>query len=51
MVGDSTVDSEGAKAAGVDFIGVTYGFGFTPDEKLPFTAADSISQLRRILCI
>lgn len=51
MVGDSTVDSEGAKAAGVDFIGVTYGFGFRPDEKLPFTAADSISQLRRILCI
>lgn len=29
LVGDSRYDMEGALAAGVDFIGVTYGFGFT----------------------
>lgn len=28
MVGDTAEDAEGALAAGVDFIGVTYGFGF-----------------------
>lgn len=28
MIGDSTGDSNGAEAIGVDFIGVTYGFGF-----------------------
>lgn len=28
MIGDSTGDSNGAEALGVDFIGVTYGFGF-----------------------
>ena len=27
MIGDTYFDSDGAKAAGVDFIGVTYGYG------------------------
>ncbi|MDO4326877.1 MAG: HAD hydrolase-like protein [bacterium] len=31
MVGDSRYDLEGAKEAGADFIGVLYGFGFSPD--------------------
>ena len=28
MIGDSSFDAEGAEAAGMDFVGVTYGFGF-----------------------
>ena len=36
MVGDTEYDYEGAKKAGVDFIGVTYGFGFKKNEKYPF---------------
>lgn len=33
MIGDSDNDANGAKDAGVDFIGVTYGFGFrTPGD-------------------
>lgn len=32
MIGDSRYDLEGAKEAGVDFIGVPYGFGFAPDD-------------------
>ena len=33
MVGDSPLDSEGAKNAGIDFIGVSYGFGDMSGEK------------------
>lgn len=29
LVGDSPYDAQGAKAAGVDFLAVTYGFGFS----------------------
>ena len=32
MVGDSQYDYEGAKEAGVDFLGVSYGFGFEGTE-------------------
>lgn len=32
MVGDTLHDSNGAKELGVDFIGVSYGFGFHGDE-------------------
>ena len=28
MIGDSTIDAQGAEELGIDFIGVTYGFGF-----------------------
>lgn len=34
LVGDSFYDSLGAKEAGVDFIGVTYGFGFKKKEDI-----------------
>lgn len=34
LVGDSVFDAEGAKEAGVDFLAVTYGFGFQKGEKL-----------------
>ena len=33
MIGDSSHDLNGAKECNVDFIGVTYGFGFKNDEK------------------
>jgi len=33
MVGDSIHDRTGAEAAGVGFIGVTYGFGFTAQDR------------------
>lgn len=33
MVGDSIHDLTGAEQAGVGFIGVTYGFGFGPNQK------------------
>lgn len=35
MVGDTSLDQQGALDAGVAFIGVDYGFGFPPDHQLP----------------
>lgn len=34
MVGDSWHDANGAKQIGIDFIGVTYGFGFKTKEEI-----------------
>lgn len=34
MIGDSIHDLKGAEQAGVDFIGLTYGFGFKSGERL-----------------
>ncbi len=34
LVGDSCYDAVGAKEAGIDFIGVTYGFGFKTKEDI-----------------
>lgn len=46
LVGDSIHDWEGACAAGVDFIGVTYGFGFSPSGVYPdFTVCHSPKEL------
>ena len=39
----------GANQAGVNFIGVTYGFGFKPDEKYEFISIDYPKQLLAIL--
>lgn len=53
LVGDSRYDRSGAEQAGVDFIGVSYGFGFKPDEKTDaergFVLADDCAQLEAIL--
>lgn len=53
MVGDSYYDAEAAHASGVDFVGVTYGFGFTEEkdlEKWPYTGiASSPRELINIL--
>ena len=32
MIGDTIHDSEGAERIGIDFLGVTYGFGFKNEE-------------------
>ena len=34
MVGDSEHDAKGAKSVGVDFLGVTYGFGYKTQEQI-----------------
>lgn len=34
LIGDSFYDSEGAKEAGIDFIGVTYGLGYNSIEEV-----------------
>ena len=37
MIGDTRQDRVGALEAGTDFIGVSYGFGFTPKEAADFS--------------
>ena len=49
LVGDSENDEIGAKNAGVDFIGVTYGFGFNCAEGYHFKMGKSIDDLERLL--
>ena len=34
LVGDSIYDADGAAEAGIDFVAVTYGFGFQPNEDI-----------------
>lgn len=36
LVGDSIYDHVGAAEAGIDFLGVLYGFGFAPENSYPF---------------
>lgn len=53
LVGDSRYDAEGAAKAGIDFIGVTYGFGFrTKEEVYKYTtvgAVDSVKELEKYI--
>lgn len=42
LVGDSNNDAIGARESGVDFLGVTYGFGFHKDQKYDFCTVDSV---------
>lgn len=54
LIGDSRYDYQGAAEAGVDFIGVSYGFGFRPDEEKTgraqgMTLAEDCSRLQKIL--
>jgi phosphoglycolate phosphatase len=52
MVGDSEHDALGAEEAGIDFIGVTYGFGFkTAEDVMKYRNvgyANSVEALRRV---
>ena len=45
LVGDSNNDWHGSQQAGVNFIGVTYGFGFKKEEKYEFTTIDKPMEL------
>lgn len=53
LIGDSSFDRNGARQAGVDFIGVSYGFGFMPDgashSERGFALADSCSDIKKLL--
>lgn len=53
LVGDSRGDSDGAEKAGVDFAGVTYGWGFSSKKEIEsgyYTfAADSVDELKKFL--
>lgn len=45
MIGDSSHDALGAQAAGIDFIGVTYGFGFRdPADVAQFPHVGAVSE-------
>lgn len=45
MIGDSSHDVVGAVQAGMDFIGVTYGFGFcSQDEIMQYMAAGGVDK-------
>ncbi len=52
-VGDSSFDSDGARQAGLDFIGVTYGFGFRNVKEVEAVGAvaccDSVAALKQLL--
>lgn len=52
-VGDSSFDSDGARHAGIDFIGVTYGFGFKSIKEVEEVGAvaccDSVAALKKLL--
>ena len=48
-IGDSIFDFEGAANVGMDFIGVTYGFGFKPNEQYSFETVDALIQVKNIL--
>lgn len=53
LVGDSIYDANGAKACGIDFIGVSYGFGFKSKEEVynsgAVKAVDDPQQLAEFL--
>ena len=53
MVGDTENDRLGAQRAGIDFIGVTYGFGFQDKSELAMSAcigaADSVKELSKLI--
>lgn len=48
-IGDTNGDYIGASECGMDFIGVTYGFGFKEGVEYPFITVDSCEGVKRIL--
>lgn len=50
LVGDSDSDINGSIEAQVDFIGVTYGFGFKPNFNYDFCTVDHVQELINYLC-
>ena len=50
LIGDSNFDADGAYSAGIDFIGVLYGFGFSTGIDYSFKTVERPYQLIPILC-
>lgn len=52
LIGDSSYDAVGAQEAGIDFVAVTYGFGFQPSqslsEEMHLASANSVEQLSNL---
>ena len=48
-VDDSIFDYEGAQKVGMDFIGVTYGFGFREGESYDFPTYHALEAITTIL--
>lgn len=44
-VGDTNGDLKGAAECGVEFVGVTYGFGFKPEDRYDFNTVSSCEEL------
>ena len=49
MIGDSENDFIGANEAGIDFIGVTYGFGYNDIQNYNFPVVDSSLELLKLI--
>ena len=53
LVGDSSYDALGAKEAGIDFLGVTYGFGFANQQEVDefpnVGCAKTVNEIGRLL--
>ena len=49
LIGDSINDYIGSQQVGVNFIGVTYGFGFKPNKEYDFITIDSPLELANLL--
>lgn len=53
LIGDTSSDGGGAEQAGIDFLAVTYGFGYrTKEEWLPYHpvfTADNVAEIRNFL--
>lgn len=51
MIGDSKADADGARKVGIDFIALTYGFGFKPNEALteinPIAVCNDVQELEK----
>lgn len=48
-VGDTNGDLKGSAECGMEFIGVTYGFGFKPEDRYDFKTVDSCGELLEYL--
>lgn len=51
LIGDSANDEKGAQARGIDFIGVTFGFGYKSkkDVKQAVCVVDTVEELRKYI--
>ena len=52
LVGDTVHDAKGAQETGIDFIGVTYGFGLKLNDILPFRSVaivENLATLKKLL--